>query len=94
MIELQKRFQRAKVVLVQDCEEPTDCVTIRVNKWTEQDWVDFLQYKTKHLNIDENCKTVSHFIANLAKEQFSPSLITQMLTVNHELDQKGLEIIT
>ena len=73
VIELQKRFQKAKVVLVQDCEESTDCVTIRVNKWTEQDWVDYLQYKTKHLSIDDNCKTVSHFIANLAKEQFSPS---------------------
>ena len=91
VIELQKRFQKAKVILVQDSEVPTDCVTIRVNKWTEQDWVDYLQFKTKHLSIDENCKIVSHFIANLAKQQFSPSLINQMLTVNHELGRKRFE---
>ena len=82
--QLQKLWQRAKVIMVPK-SNLHDLPTIKVGKWSEQDWTDYLIGKSSSLGIsEENCRFVSNFITNHAKTHFSPKLIHQMLLINQK----------
>ena len=88
--QLQKLWQRAKVVMVPKVKLP-ELPTIKVGKWSEQDWTDYLIGKTSSFGISEdNCRFVSHFITNHAKTHFSPKLVHQMLLINQKFGVERL----
>ena len=84
--QLQKLWQRVKVILVPKTHLSGELPAITVEKWSERDWTDFLIGKTRPLNIlVSTCQFVSNFIINKAKTHFSPKLVHQMLVVNQKL---------